>query len=49
MNLVKLSSKIFEKMNCLYPNWKDESLTFVFPAVSDPKYEGPVGLAGINQ
>ena len=39
---------IFEKMNCLHPNWKDESKTFVFPAVSDPKYEGPVGLAGIN-
>ena len=24
--------------------WKDEARTFVFPAISDPKYIGPVGL-----
>jgi len=32
----------------LSPDWNDPDLTHVIPVISNPKYEGPVGLPGID-
>jgi len=39
---------IFQQMDLLYPKWKELDRTLVIPVISDPKYEGPLGLPGVN-
>jgi hypothetical protein len=39
---------ILELIKTYNPEWKDSDLTHVIPVISDPKYEGPIDIAGID-
>ena len=39
---------ILELINRYNPGWNDPDLTNVTPVISDPKYDGPIGFAGID-
>jgi hypothetical protein len=39
---------VLQLINRYNPGWNDPELTNVTPVISDPKYDGPIGFAGID-
>ncbi len=40
---------IFQRMDSIVPKWKEVEQTLLIPVISDPKYEGPLGLPGVSK
>ena len=47
--IVKLSKDVLlQKLENTNPSWNSKPETQVFPLITDPRYEGPIGLSGIS-